>query len=222
MVALNASIAQYGLRLIGSGLAAVINSGMTPIALLGLGVAMGQERFTRPQVAAIGIGLAGILLLFGPSAFSGGFDRGELIGAAGVIVGCVAYCAGSVVARPLMRTLSPARVATASNLVGGLLLLGGSILFEPGVGAAMHFDWGAAAWAGWLFLLLPGSLGASLIYFVLVRDWGASRAGTYAFVSPVFAVLLGVVFYREALGVTEAIGMALMLAAAALVVRRTA
>jgi len=90
------------------------------------------------------------------------------------------------------------------------------------VGAALDFKWGVAAWAGWLFLLLPGSLGATIIYFVLVRDWGASRAGTYAFVSPVIAVLLGVAVYGEAVGLLDALGMALMLGAAALVIRRAA
>ena len=29
---------------------------------------------------------------------------------------------------------------------------------------------------------------STVIYFLLVRDWGASRTGTYAFVSPVIAV----------------------------------
>ena len=65
-------------------------------------------------------------------------------------------------------------------------------------------------------------MGATIIYFVLVRDWGASRAGTYAFVSPVIAVLLGVAVYGESVGVLDAAGMALMLAAAALAMRGAA
>jgi len=222
MVALNASIQQYGLRQIGSGLAAVITSGITPVALLGFSIGMGQERFSWRQAGAILLGLAGIALLFGPKALAGRLSGEELWGAAGVLMGCFCYCAGSVAARPLMRTLPPAQVAAITNLIGGLILLAGSLLFEPGVGDALDFDWGVAAWAGWLFLLLPGSLGATIIYFVLVRDWGASRAGTYAFVSPVIAVLLGVAVYGEAVGVLDALGMALMLGAAALVIRRAA
>ena len=222
MVALNASIQQYGLRQIGSGLAAVITSGATPVALLGFSIGMGQERFSWRQAGAILLGLAGIALLFGPKALAGRLNGAELWGAAGVLTGCFSYCAGSVAARPLMRTLPVAQVAAITNLIGGLILLAGSLLFEPGVGAALDFKWGVAAWAGWLFLLLPGSLGATIIYFVLVRDWGASRAGTYAFVSPVIAVLLGVAVYGEAVGLLDALGMALMLGAAALVIRRAA
>lgn len=222
MIALNASIQQYGLRQIGSGLGAVITSGVTPVALLGFSVGSRQERFTWKQARAIALGLAGLLLLFGPKALAGHLAGAELLGATGVLVACFCYCAGSVVARPLMRTLPPAQVATITNLIGGIILLVGSLLFEPGVGQALRFEWGRAAWAGWLFLLLPGSLGATIIYFVLVRDWGASRAGTYAFVSPVFAVLLGMAVYGEPVSVLDAVGMAFMLAAAAVVIRRVA
>jgi len=53
-----------------------------------------------------------------------------------------------------------------------------------------------------------------------VRDWGASRTGTYAFVSPVIAVSVGIVFLGERTDMVEMLGMAVMLAAAALVLWR--
>ena len=187
MVALNALIQNYGLRLVSSGLAAVISSALTPIALLGFGVMLGQERFTKRQGLAIALGICGILLLFGPKAVRGGLDGRELLGAVGVIVGCLCYSLGSVLCRPLMRAMGPAQVATMTNLLGGLTLLAGSIPFEPGAVQAMRLDWGWSAWASWLFLLGPGSLGGTIIYFILVRDWGAGRTGTYAFVTPVIS-----------------------------------
>lgn len=219
MISLNATIQLYGLRHIASGLASVITSGMTPIALLGFSVAMGQERFSARQAGAIALGLCGILVLFGPGLVRGELGPAELLGATGVMVGCVCYCAGSVFARPLMRMLHPTHVAGVTNLIGGLVLLAFCLPFEPGAWEAVSGSWGTAAWAAWLFLLLPGSLGATIIYFVLVRDWGASGAGTYAFVSPVIAVLLGMVLRDERLAATDVVGMALMLLAAGLVLR---
>jgi drug/metabolite transporter (DMT)-like permease len=59
-----------------------------------------------------------------------------------------------------------------------------------------------------------------VIYFLLVRDWGASRTGTYAFVSPVVAVVIGTSLFDEKLDLGDVVGMALMLAAAAIVLRR--
>jgi drug/metabolite transporter (DMT)-like permease len=220
MIALNASLILYGLRHVGSGLASVITSGFTPVSLLGFSLLLGEEKFSARQAGAIGLGLAGILVLFGPSAIRGDLSWDEVGGAALILIGCVCYCAGTVLARPVMRSLSPAHIATVTNLIGGTTLLALSLGFEPGAWEAASGAWGWAAWGGWLFLLLPSSLGATIIYFVLVRDWGPSRAGTYAFVSPVIAVLLGVMVYGERLGVSDAAGMALMLGAAAIALRR--
>lgn len=219
LIPVNATIQLYGLRYVGSGLAAVINAGLTPISLLGFSIALRQEKFSPRQGAAILVGVVGILLLFGPSAVTGAMDWRALLGAGGVIVACLSYAAGSVLARPLMRTMAPAELAAVTNFMGGMILLVLSLLFEPGVGAALTGAWGAAAWAAWWYLLVPGSLGATIIYFLLVRDWGASRTGTYAFVSPVIAVALGILVYHEQLHVTDAMGMVLMLTAAGLVLR---
>ncbi|MGH7212250.1 MAG: DMT family transporter, partial [Acetobacteraceae bacterium] len=217
MVALNAVLMLYGLRYVSSGLAAVISSALTPIALLGFSVAFGHEPFRPRQLAAIGLGVLGIGVLFGPAAAEGPLGLGEALGAAGVIAGTLCYTLGSVLARPLMRSVAPADVAALTNLIGGGMLLPLSLAFEPGAWHAAGGDWGTAAWAAWLFLLLPGSLGATIIYLILVRDWGASRTGTYAFVSPVFAVFLGVAFQGEQVDASSALGMALMLAAAGVV-----
>jgi drug/metabolite transporter (DMT)-like permease len=220
MVSLNQVIQLYGLRFITAGLAAVLSSALTPITLLGFAVAFGQERPSLRQLAAIAVGVAGILVVFGPSAVAGTLDLWQLAGAAGVIVGTLCYSAGSVMARPLMNSLAPAQMAAMTNLIGGALLLAVAIAFEPGARAALVQPWGWPAALAWLYLLLPGSIMSTVIYFVLVRDWGASRAGTYAFVSPVIAVVIGTTLFNERLDIGDVVGMLLMLAAAAIVLRR--
>jgi drug/metabolite transporter (DMT)-like permease len=221
LITFNAVILLYGLRYVGTGLASVVNAALTPISLLGFSVALGQERFNARQAGAIALGVVGILFLFGPSALAGRLDMMTLLGTAGIIISCVCYSLGSVLSIPLMRNMPPAELAGMTNLIGGVILLVTALIVEPGAWSAMSFDWGWAAWLSWLFLLVPGSLGATVIYFFLVRDWGASRTGTYAFVSPVIAVLLGIAVLGEQVHLTDAIGMALMLCAAGLVLRRT-
>jgi drug/metabolite transporter (DMT)-like permease len=220
MVALNQVIQLYGLRFVPAGLAAVLSSALTPISLLGFSVMLGQERFRWRQVGAIALGVAGILVLFGPQALAGTLSWREVLGAIGVIVGCLCYSLGSVLARPLMRTMPPAEVAAVTNLVGGALLLVAALAVEPGAVAALGGEWGWPAFVGWLWLLLPGSLGATLIYFLLVRDWGASRTGTYAFVSPVVAVVIGMWLFGERVTFFDVVGIVLMLSAAGMVLRR--
>ena len=98
-------------------------------------------------------------------------------------------------------------------------MVAGSLVFEPGAVAALDFRWGIAAWSGWAFLVFFGSLLAYTFYMVLVRDWGASRAGTYAFVSPVIAVVLGMLVLDETVGASDVAGMAVMLLASWLALR---
>ncbi len=220
LITINVFIMLYGLRYVSSGLASVLSSALTPLALLGFSVMFGQERFNRRQVAAIGVGVAGMLLLYGPKVAQGRLDLLEGLGALGIIVGNLSYCLGSVLSRPLMRTLAPAALAATTNLMGGVTLLVVSIAFEPGVGPMLTGNWGLDAWLAWAFMVFAGSLGATTIYFILVRDWGASRTGTYAFISPVISVAAGMAVLGEQVDLIEAGGMALMLVAAAMVLRK--
>jgi drug/metabolite transporter (DMT)-like permease len=220
LVSLNQVIQLYGLKHITAGLAAVISSALTPIALLGFSVALGQEAFTWRQLGAMALGVIGILVLFGPAAFTGTLDVWQVLGALGVIIGCLSYSLGSVLARPMMRTLAPVQMSGLTNLIGGAVLFVTSVAFEPGASEALTLHWGWPAFAAWLYLLIPGSLLSTTMYFLLVRDWGASRTGTYAFVSPVIAVAVGSTLFGEELTWADVTGMVLMLSAAALVLRR--
>jgi drug/metabolite transporter (DMT)-like permease len=48
----------------------------------------------------------------------------------------------------------------------------------------------------------------------LLRDVGASRAGSYAFVSPVIAVALGAAFFAEKVTLLDIVGIIVMLSGA--------
>jgi drug/metabolite transporter (DMT)-like permease len=219
LITLNQVIQLYGLKYVTAGLAAVISSALTPIALLVFSVAAGQERFSFRQVAALSVGVLGVVLLFGPAAVAGTLDVWEMIGAAGVTIGCLCYTAGSVMTRPIMRTLEPVQLAGLTDLIGGVIMLVAALCVEPGAWQSMQFNWGWPAFLAWLYLLVPGALMSTTMYFLLVRDWGASRPGTYAFISPVIAVAVGCTFFGEKLDWGDASGMTLMLGAAALALR---
>lgn len=222
LITLNQVIQMYGLLHITAGLGAVISSALTPIFLLGFSVALGQERFTWSQAGAIGLGVAGVVMLFGPDALAGTIDLLEVAGALGVVVGCLCYSLGSVMTRPMMRTIGPIQLAGLTDVIGGMILLVFSVPLEPGGWDALGFHWGWVPFLAWLYLLIPGALLASTMYFMLVREWGASRPGTYAFVSPVIAVILGCTLFGEKLHWGSAVGMTLMLLAAALALRSRA
>jgi hypothetical protein len=54
---------------------------------------------------------------------------------------------------------------------------------------------------------------ATTIDFQLMRDWGASTTGTYAFVSPVIAVVLRMTLFGEHADWSDLARILLMLAA---------
>lgn len=220
MIPVNAVIMLYGLRHVPSGLAAVLNSALTPIAMVGFAAMLGQERFSRRHLGALAVGVLGVLVLYGPKAAIGSLQALEILGAAGVVLGNLAYCYSSVSARPLMRALPPVHLVAVTNFIGGAVLLAAALAFEPGALAAARLDWPPVAWVSWWYLLLPASLGATIIYFRLMRDWGAGRVGSYAFISPVVAVLFGILVAGERVGAVDALGMALMLGAAVLALRK--
>jgi drug/metabolite transporter (DMT)-like permease len=220
MVVATYALLFWGSLHVSSGLTAVLNLSFLPVALLAISVALGEESFDGRRAAAIALGIAGLVILFAPRTV--GEFRGtpmEVWGGLAIVASAASYSLGSVLARGLLRRYTPRLVSAATLLPGGLAMIAGSLLFEPGALAALGGRWGVAAWAGWAFLVFFGSLVAYTLYLVLVRDWGPSRAGSYAFISPAIAVVLGIVVLGEQMRATDALGMAVMLAAAWLAVR---
>lgn len=220
LITINQLQMMYGLRLVGSGLGAVVNCALTPLSFLAFAVAMGQERLSARILMAMGLGVAGIVVLFGPAALAGRLDGGALVGSTLIATGTLVYSYGSVLARPMMASMSPLLLAGLVNLSGGLILLVGSLAVEPGAWAASDLHWGMVAWVSFAFLVGPAALVASTVFLYLVRDWGATKAGSYAFVSPIVAVLLGLFVSGEALHPVDGVGMAMMLGGAAVALRR--
>lgn len=208
----------WGVARVASGLAATINMALVPAGLFLLGLAHGEERFSRRQVAALAAGLVGLALLFAPRIAADA--RAELAGIIAIIGGTLAYCWGSILSRPLLRRYSSGLLAGLSTLIGGLALAALSPLLEPGALAALPAIGRAEVLAAWLFLVLFGSLAAYTIYLRLLRDWGAARVGMYAFVTPVVAVVAGAAIFGERFGALELAGMAVLLAATWLALHR--
>jgi drug/metabolite transporter (DMT)-like permease len=211
VIAATYSLLFWGMQHVASGLSAVLNLALMPVGLFAIGLAYGEERFSLRRLVAIVIGIVGLAVLFRPE--SGGRDGGELLGMAAIIGGSLAYCWGSVLSRPLLRIYSPEFVSGSTCLVGGTVLIGLALAIEP-IGRDTLAAFAApAVLASWLFLVLFGSLAAFTIYMRLVRDWGATQAGLYAFVSPAIAVAVGVFISGERVRATELLGMLIMLAA---------
>ncbi|WP_236841891.1 DMT family transporter [Bosea sp. PAMC 26642] len=207
-----------------SGLSAIVNFATIPIySLLASRVIEGQA-ISRRRVIAILVGMVGLGFLFATRSFGGlSAAQGnplEVWGLAAVAFGTLLYCVGAVLSRRIAGTMPTLTLAGWQTLIGGAGLTVIALALED-IGPAQF-----AALISWpvapalATLVIGGSLMGFTIYLRLLRDWGAFRAGLYAFVSPVIAVTAGVIVLDEPFGWAEAVGAVLMFGAAAIALRR--
>lgn len=211
----------WGMQYVPSGISAVVNLALIPVGLFTMGVVAGEETFTGRKLAAIALGVFGLGVLFLPK-LSAETELPALQGMMALVVGTLAYCWGSILSRPLFDRYRPTCVSAFHMLVGGSGLLFLALLYEPIDLQTLNAYASPRVLLSWLFLVLGGSVAAFTIYLGLLRDWGPSRAGLYAFVSPVVALALGVALFDEQLGAYELAGSVIMLFAAGLAMRRPA
>jgi drug/metabolite transporter (DMT)-like permease len=212
------SLLFWGMQYVSSGVSGLINLSLIPVGLFALSILNGDEPPRWRHAVALALGLIGLVVLFADKATFGGNGM-ELPGAAAIIGATFSYCLGTVWSRPLLASLSPLQLTAAHALVGaaGLMLL--AAVFEPLSTETLHALAAPGPLVSLLFLVVFGTVVAYAIYLRLVRDWGAPRAGLYAFVSPIVALVLGWLLFAEQIGWREIAGAAILLLAAALALR---
>jgi len=75
----------------------------------------------------------------------------------------------------------------------------------PNASPAVH-GFSRGAWLALLYLIVAGSIIAFTAYVWLIHHESPTKVGTYAYVNPVVAVLLGYLFGGEALGLRTILG----------------
>jgi drug/metabolite transporter (DMT)-like permease len=211
------SLLFWGMQFVDSGVAGLINLSLIPVGLFALSVFLGDETPRWRHALALGLGVTGLVVLFSNKASLGGGSM-EFFGAAAIVAATCCYCLGTVLSRPLLQTFTPMQVTAAQAVVGalGLLLLAAAL--EHLSVETLRALAAPRPLAALLFLVIFGTAVAYAIYLRLVRDWGAPRAGLYAFVSPLVALALGWMSFGERIGWREAGGALIMLVAAGLAV----
>lgn len=207
----------WGMQFVASGVAGVVNMSTISVFLFGFAILFGQERAGWRHLAALVLGVAGLTILFSGKA---SFTRSdiELWAAAAIVGSSVSYALGSVLSRPLLEQVTPLQLTAAQGLVAAVAMSLLSFALEPVSAATFSALLTPLPLAGLIFMVFAGTFVAYAIFLRLVRDWGAPRAGLYAFVSPVVALILGSIALGEPLGWREVAGGAIMLLAAAIAV----
>ncbi|CAI8840021.1 MULTISPECIES: drug/metabolite exporter YedA [unclassified Pseudomonas] len=164
-------------------------------------------RNTRLEWAGIVLGLIGIAMLN-----LGSNLQSSPLGAALLIFAAAAWAFGSVWSKHLPLPQG-AMASAAEMLVGGVVLMIASALS----GERLHSLPPIEGWAALMYLVLLGSIVAFNAYMYLLKHVRPAAATSYAYVNPAVAVLLGIVFAGETIGMEEALAMTVIISAVVLI-----
>lgn len=208
----NASVAWAEQR-VPSGLAAVLIA-VAPIWMVGLEWARGGARPEKHVMVGLLLGLVGVGLLVSSRTTPGA--RVDPLGAAILILASASWAWGSVISKSAPLPRSPFLATSMEMIAGGVLLLLTAAVagqfngFKPAqVSADAALSWG--------YLVIFGSLVGFTAYIWLLGVTSIAKAGTYAYVNPIVAVLLGWAILQETVTTRMLVAAAIILVGVALV-----
>jgi drug/metabolite transporter (DMT)-like permease len=167
------------------------------------------QKLTLRLGCALVVGLAGVAVLVSRSVGFGDAPI-EKSGAIALVVGAISWSLATVLTRKLRLPESKVISSGAQMLVGGILLLLAATIF----GEFNGFHWRAVSPGAWLalaYLTVAGSIIAFTAYVWLIHHESPTKVGTYAYVNPVIAVVLGYFLGGEGLGARTVLGTFLVL-----------
>jgi drug/metabolite transporter (DMT)-like permease len=188
---------------VASSLAAII---IAAVPLIGAVLALRFDHSERPtplRALGLAIGFSGVIALVGIDIAGSGT---ELLGAAAILTAAVGYAIGPMLVKHRLAGLDPRAMMGASLALAGIILAPFAAADLPRRAPT------AGAWAA------VGALGvfctavAFVIFAVLIREAGTSRATVITYVNPIVAVALGVTLLGERPGAGAVAGLLLILA----------
>jgi drug/metabolite transporter (DMT)-like permease len=204
----------YGLlfwaeRRVPSGIAAVMMATIPVFMALGEIVFLRTQRLTVRLALALLVGMAGVGVLVGRS-MGMGEAAVDTTGACALIFGAISWSAAASLSRKLPLPAAKAMSSGAQMFAGGVLLMIAAAL----LGEFRGFHVQAVSRGAWLalgYLIVAGSIAGFTAYVWLLHHESPTKVGTYAYVNPVVAVLVGYFLGGEALGARTVVGTLLVL-----------
>ena len=186
-----------------SSLAAII---IASVPLIGAVLAKRFDHSEKPTpIRALGllIGFGGVVALVGLDVAG---RSGELIGTGEVLLAAIGYAIGPMLIKHRLAGLDP-RALVGASLAIAAGLLGPAVALDP----PRRFP-GPGALSAVVVLGLLCTAAAFVIFTVLIREAGTSRATVITYINPLIAVALGVTLLSERPGAGAVAGLLLILA----------
>lgn len=202
-------VGDYGLvfwaeQRVPSGITAVMLATIPVFMALSEIIFLRTQKLTVRLTVALLTGLGGVAVLMSPSLHLGGTPI-DTAGAVALIIASMSWSIASALTRKVPLPPSKVMSSAAQMLAGGVLLaLGAATLGEfPNFHPATV---SRGAWLALFYLIVPGSIVAFTAYVWLIHHESPTKVGTYAYVNPVVAVLVGYFLGGEELGLRVVLG----------------
>src|SRR5438552_12841841 len=192
-----------------SGIAAVV------LATIPVFITLLEIIFPRTQRLTVRLSLALIVGIFGVAVLMNhSFSLGEVpinrAGAIALLVAAFTWSVATILTRRIPLPASKPMSAAAQMLTGGVQLF----ILTAVSGEFAGFRAQAVSWNAWfalLYLIIAGSIVGFTAYVWLLHYESPTKVGTYAYVNPVVAVILGYFLGGEAVGLRTVLGTLLVL-----------
>jgi drug/metabolite transporter (DMT)-like permease len=192
-----------------SGIAAVMLATIPVFMALSEIIFLRTQRLTVRLALALLIGLGGVGVLMS-RALNLGDAPIDKWGAVALIFASISWSIASVLARKLPLPSSKMMSSGAQMLTGGILLTAAAGTF----GEFRNFHPGVVSrevWFALLYLIVAGSIIGFTAYVWLIHHESPTKVGTYAYVNPIVAVLVGYFLGGEALSARTILGSVFIL-----------
>jgi drug/metabolite transporter (DMT)-like permease len=212
----NYGLVFWGEQYITSGLAALLQATTPAFGLVFAHFNLPGERLSWARIGGVVLGVCGVAVVFSNQLAVSG--RQALAGCVALILSSIFVAYSNVLVKKHGKNLNPAIMAAGQMFFGLLLLLAVGIPLE---GNPFRFHWTPMAVMALLYLAVVGSVIAFLLYYWLVLNMDVTKSMLIALVTPVVAVLLGMIVLNEEFGWrTLAGGAMIMLGIAFIVLKR--
>jgi drug/metabolite transporter (DMT)-like permease len=203
----------HAAEFVSPGIATVIANTQPLLAAMLAGMVL-AERLTVRGITGLVLGFIGILSIAAPQFVAPG--QGNYIsGVAYIILAALGITVSNVVIKRIAGKVDPLMAMGLQMLIGSIPL----VLAAWGTEEPATVRWSFTFVGILLALSLFGTALVYWLWFSVLEKTPLNRANAFSFLIPIFGLTMGALFYGESLGVSQLIGIALIVFGVALVTR---
>lgn len=189
---LNYGLVFWGEQYISSGLAALLQSTLPAFGLVFAHFHLPGERMTWSKIFGVVLGVLGVAVVFSNQlAIAGGR---ALAGSVALVMSAMFAAYSNVLVKGHKRKLDPAILSGGQMFFGLIPLL---LIGIPLEGNPLNYRWTPVAVLSLVYLAVVGSVIAFVLYYWLVHNMDVTKTMLISLVTPVVAVLLGMLVLGE-------------------------